>query len=229
MENASKALIMAGGVLIGILVLGMVMFSYQKLVEMANQEHDKTYEEQQKNYNALWEKYNGSIYGTDVMSMVNQMADYNRTEADEEGYVPIRATITIRTTIEATALGKSNVVMDCISVADAELLKGTYSAQELYEKFRNLDTVTKTQFPNLTMKINGKYVKISKLVNMRKDKTKSEYEIDDDGYDEVRKEVDAYLEVQNILKDIKNKKFTASVEYDTHNGRVTNIQVTEKT
>ena len=49
MENATKALEMAGSVLIGVLLLGCILFAYSQMSELKDTEHKGEVAEQAKN------------------------------------------------------------------------------------------------------------------------------------------------------------------------------------
>ncbi len=235
MENASKALIMAGGVLIGILLLSLIVFSYNQLIELARLDHQQTVEEQQTNYNAQWEKYNGPIYGTDVMSMANQITDYNATQAEKEGYTPITANIEIKKMIETVSLEKSDIIETYITKADIEIHTGNYSITEFYHRMQTIQKGIEKMQKNASIPLKkvgertAKNVKISTLANMRRDEMVTTYQdIDESAYNTIRKHIDAYQEVLNLYQDVKNKKFTSQLEYDNTTGRIVHIIVVEK-
>lgn len=88
MENASKALLMAAGVLIGVLVLALIiyLFTYfgaeaQKFSEIINQN-------QLTKYNAQYTVYDGrkdlSVY--DVVSIINTAYENNQKHKDDPTY-----------------------------------------------------------------------------------------------------------------------------------------------
>lgn len=75
MENASKALIIAGSIFLAIALITFAVYTYQSLHNMANAQDEKNAQEQLVAFNKKYEAYNKSImYGTDVITVVN-MAD----------------------------------------------------------------------------------------------------------------------------------------------------------
>lgn len=229
MENTSKALIMAAGVLIGILILSLIAFSYRQLVELARLDHEKTVVEQQTNYNAQWEKYNGTIYGTDVMSMANQIIDYNATQAANEGYARITAVVTIKNKIETTSLDNSTAIKVYVSKDDMEIKNVDYDIDSFYERMETIRKGIEQMKKQASYDFGGgNKVKISKLSNMRRDDIINTYDIETDEYSELQKEIDAYKEVLNLYQEIKAKRFTSELEYDNKTGRIVNIIVKEK-
>ena len=97
MENASKALIMAGSILIAIMVISLLVYGYNQISNLeqtkANVERDtKTVE-----YMRKFEQYNRTLYGSELLSLANLQEDYNASEdVKSEGYTPttIRVEIT---------------------------------------------------------------------------------------------------------------------------------------
>lgn len=78
MENASKALLIAGGILIAILVLAVVVTVSTSTSKLAQSQDEKKLAEQTAEFNRSFEAYNKKVmYGTDIISVVNKANDYN--------------------------------------------------------------------------------------------------------------------------------------------------------
>lgn len=91
MENASKALIIAGAILLSILLisLGIVIFNQAKDVVSGS---GMTQAEQQS-FNAKFTQYQGTQKGSAIRSMVQEvMANNNSDEASDETRVAINVT-----------------------------------------------------------------------------------------------------------------------------------------
>lgn len=86
MENASKALIMAGGVLIGILILSLAVYLFIDFGEQAAVIHDRITSNQLTQFNAQFnvyaERQDVTIY--QIISLVN-LAQENNAEHQEDG------------------------------------------------------------------------------------------------------------------------------------------------
>lgn len=81
MENASKALIIAGAILLSILIIGLGMFIYQQAsgaVSGANLDPQKA-----NAYNQEFLNYQGTISGTNARSLYNVIASHNRVNVDD--------------------------------------------------------------------------------------------------------------------------------------------------
>ena len=71
MENATKALEMAGSVLIGVLLLGCLLFAYTRMSELKDTEHKVEVSEQAKDFNQDYETYNrNNLYGSDFRWLI---------------------------------------------------------------------------------------------------------------------------------------------------------------
>lgn len=79
MENASKALLMAGGMLIALLIIGALVLMFNQIgdYEKGNQGMKKTSEIAE--FNIDFERYldDKGITGADVISLINKISDYN--------------------------------------------------------------------------------------------------------------------------------------------------------
>lgn len=112
MENATKALEIAGGVLIALIILGAIVYFYNNLVELKKTEEDVKTEKQATDFNKDYEVYNRKdVYGSELLSIANKMHDYNSKEADEKGYarIELNATFNNKSDIFKTYYGNKNV------------------------------------------------------------------------------------------------------------------------
>lgn len=82
MENASKALIIAGAILLSILIIGIGMFIYQ---QAANAIGNTGLDEQEAaTYNAKFTSYEGTVTGAKAISLCNDVSAHNRTNSEDE-------------------------------------------------------------------------------------------------------------------------------------------------
>ncbi|MBR3325036.1 MAG: hypothetical protein IKG14_03210 [Clostridia bacterium] len=90
MENASKALTMAGGMLIAIAVVGLLIFGFQQLRSFQNTQDKATNVGQIADFNNELEAYNKqAIPGHQMLSLANYVVDLN-LRAEDEGYDKIQ-------------------------------------------------------------------------------------------------------------------------------------------
>lgn len=98
MENASKALLIAAGIFLAVLIVSLLVVFYNQMSAFYEQEHDATVIEQAQEFNARFENYHrDSIRGSDLISLMNRVIDYNATQSYFEGtdYERIRVTINL--------------------------------------------------------------------------------------------------------------------------------------
>lgn len=82
MENASKALVMAGGILIALLVVGALMLMINQVSYYEKSESISEKAQQQAEFNKEYVKFTyGDIKGYEVISLVNKVIDYNQKDA----------------------------------------------------------------------------------------------------------------------------------------------------
>lgn len=81
MENASKALIIAGAILLSILIIGLGMFIYTQAsnaMGKANLDSEKA-----QAYNAEFLQYNGTISGSNARALYSNIENHNRVNFDD--------------------------------------------------------------------------------------------------------------------------------------------------
>lgn len=95
MENASKALLMAGGVLIAILIISSFMLFFTDLSNYENSQTDARMQEQVVKFNNLYTAYDRSkITLNEMKSLYNKIQSNNkRVENEETNYYPITSNI----------------------------------------------------------------------------------------------------------------------------------------
>ena len=121
MENASKALTMAGSMLIAIIVISLLVVFFNKLQNLQKTELNKEEVEQAVEFNETYDVYYRDVYGSELLSIANKIKDYNLRESEISGYTEIELEV--------------NITKDL----DKELLKkGTYNSIQLVQKIKNV-------------------------------------------------------------------------------------------
>lgn len=79
MENASKALLIAGGILIALLVIGALVLMFNQIGSYQQAQDSNQKDSQLAEFNKDFEKYidDKGITGADVISVINKVIDYN--------------------------------------------------------------------------------------------------------------------------------------------------------
>ena len=96
MENATKALLIAAGVLIGIIILSMLLLGYNQISNYYQQQSDNLSLRQIVELNKKFTNYDGkTIRGNEMLSVINSVVDYNTWVAQNanEGYEEIQLNI----------------------------------------------------------------------------------------------------------------------------------------
>lgn len=84
MENASKALLMAGGVLIAVLIISLFVYMFTSASSMFQTEEDVERIQEIEEYNKQYESYNRNLLrGTDLISLMNKVISNNAKYEDE--------------------------------------------------------------------------------------------------------------------------------------------------
>lgn len=96
MENASKALIMAGGMLLAILIVSLLIYAWSLFSKYQSSQDDLTEIEDTAKFNEQFTNYQrDNVKGYDILSLANKVVDYNYrksnvdTAKNDEKYVPI--------------------------------------------------------------------------------------------------------------------------------------------
>lgn len=106
MENASKALLIAGGVLIALMILGALLLMFNNLSAYQDYNDQTTKEAQIIKFNNQFDTYNrDNVRGSDLYSLLNKVIDYNRRKSfagtgssdqgQEIGYEPMTIKYTL--------------------------------------------------------------------------------------------------------------------------------------
>lgn len=78
MENASKALLISAAILIAILIISLMMVVYNEVSDYYAAGHEEKEIQQLKEFNEIFDNYNReNIRGTDMLSLMNRIIDYN--------------------------------------------------------------------------------------------------------------------------------------------------------
>ena len=129
MENASKALIIAGAILLSILIIGFGMFVYNKAVGVGDQIDFNSQEI--ASYNEPFEWYEGTQSGSQARALYSKIRTHNNGKIDDP-------TLQITLTINGgdIAPGTKEDVSETDATMDANTLKAgkTYNVTFAYDK-----------------------------------------------------------------------------------------------
>lgn len=147
MENASKALLMAGGILIAMITITVFVYMFSQISEMKNITDKDTSQEELLAYNQAFEAYNKKLmYGADIISVINKAIDNNKrydVEAPEfyDNMYHVNVTFKLKSELAVTEETYSNTGDRIGSrvVGGTALKKDTvYSINDNYDKVQNV-------------------------------------------------------------------------------------------
>ena len=194
MENAAKALQLAGGILITLLVITALVYGYSRLSEVKQIEQDNERDEQSANFNLQYEVYNrAGVYGSEILSLANKLENYNIKQADAQGYQEVSLSITLTPPIGAQVY--TNTTYDADSITQCydtlaekirtanETIKGksiSYWAGSSSEVRTTFNDTTSPTLQQMTEKIRN----YNSLVNERDDISRKTFKCTNVEYDE---------------------------------------------
>lgn len=124
MENASKALIIAGAILLSILIIGLGMYIYTQAsssMSGANLDPQKV-----SAYNSEFEQYEGTRSGTEVRALLDTVRSHNNANVDD-------ATLNIAVmAIGTSAAACTSAPAATIPAASVNAIKAQVSAGSTY-------------------------------------------------------------------------------------------------
>ena len=97
MENASKALIMAGSILISIIIISLLVLGYNQMSQLEQTRQDAEEADKLSEYMRRFEQFNREVvYGSELLSLGNLQQDYAAfVDRIVEGYEPVEVTVEI--------------------------------------------------------------------------------------------------------------------------------------
>ncbi len=84
MENASKALIMAGGVLVAVMILTMGVYLFQAIGSFSQTYDERLQQENTNTFNSKFEQYIREINAQEMVTLINLAIQTNEADATKE-------------------------------------------------------------------------------------------------------------------------------------------------
>ena len=220
MENASKALIMAGSILIAIMVIGLLVFGYNQLSQTEQIRADAESDDKTGDYMRQFEQFNRTLYGSELLSLANLQEDYNESQTRQGlGYDRIQ--------IEVRTNGVSNA---------SYFTAGTFDLEEIAEKQTSIESAM-AQYETSQSLYNNRSVKyysqrsareIAIDFGMNPPTNLANYEIEDNYLrtnsttNRLLNDIQAYTNLTSEYNEFRTgKRFECkNVEYSNQNGRI---------
>ena len=205
MENASKALIMAGSILIALIIIGVLVLFFNNLTNIKRIEEEGITVEQATEFNKQYDAYARNVYGSELLSIANKISDYNLRESENKGYAKIELSVKIEKDMN-----------------EKFFKKGTYNSitiqneiKKLEEKIEEVGNISISSSTNSTFSR-----KIRQLAKMRTNEIE-ELGIKKESY---ANELSNYNIYKSLLTEVKTKVFQYfNFEYDKNTGRITKM------
>lgn len=180
MENASRAIIMAGGILIAIVIITVVVIVFGSISDVYTEEGMSLTNEQLEEYNRKFSTYDKSLYGSELLSLANLVHDYNERilygNENTEFYEDNKITVTVYFYTEIIGTtgtdGKTHY---------AGVKRGAQNIEELRQRNNELEKASKTDSNAKSLLTE---LRSSPFVCISNDTIKAEYE--SQGYNKLK-------------------------------------------
>lgn len=226
MENASKALIIAGSVLMAVLVIGALMIMYNQIADIEQTKTDNDELSKMEDYSKKFEEYNGTIYGSELFSLANLQDDYTKRYKQEDGYTKIMINVEINKSISGSSY---------FQAGNNDINKIFTDKNKIEKDITNFEN--KNKFKGKTVKYYSQLTirKIADIygVGFSSDDLESDVEekIRQSGGEakKVLEAIDEYKNIKSIYTEFKNKRFKCTnISYNQYNGRIESMNFKEK-
>lgn len=211
MENASKALIMAGSILISIMVITLLVMAYNNLTETMNAKNDEDAVEQVIEFNKQYDVYyRNNLYGSDILSLANKIEDYNERQSKEQGYAKLDMEVTFTKSIDAY---NGEIVLN--------KNESPYNSAKIKEKLVFLEKKIEEY---KKMKVGGQT--IPSLSGLRTEELEKILppNLPQSNKELIQRRIFEYLGYSSALTNLKSKTFKATkFEYDKTSKRITKM------
>lgn len=140
MENASKALIMAGGMLLAILIVSLLLYAWSLFSKYQSSKDSLADVEDTTKFNEQFANYDRKgVQGYELLSLVNKVIDYNyRRSSDNQAknddkYTPITLKISLGTPNQRKKLTKDETIRVFTGTGNLE-----YTQSDTVNKFESI-------------------------------------------------------------------------------------------
>lgn len=232
MENASKALIMAGSILIALLVISLLVWGYYQLSGLEQTKENSKIEDSMLKIMKQFEQYNrgdGDLYGSELLSLANLKDNYNNLDAGD-GYGEINIYVELKKEISGSEYfktGKHDIeyisedykkLKDNMEQYEVEKKEYNYKSVRYYslKSYREIAIDFGIDFTSEDDNDSGR--DISENILLENSKTK-QLVLDIQEYERLKL-------INNTFKTGKRFKCT-KVEYNNNNGRIAEMYFEE--
>jgi len=236
MENASKALTIAGSILMALMIIGIVTLTYSQISSVQQTKTDVEDSSKMKDYNQKFAQYDKIIYGSELMSLSNLKLDYNYTQSEMKGYTPISIRVKKNKVIEED--GKVYISSGEQMIED--IRRGISKLEEdiaFYEKdsngYENRKEKVKRSVKYYAQLSNRQ---IATLFEIGYSSNELDYEIgerlanplENSKTSKLLKDIEKYKNLKTAYTEFKNTSFTCDEMVYGDNGRVNFMSYSER-
>ena len=215
MENASKALIMAGGVLIALMIVSLLVVFRGNINSLMASKETAVATEQTAQFNSQFDVYNrNNVAGSELLTLINKINDYNFRYENDDGYQ--RINISVKFTNGIDAYGGVNLINT----------KTVYNQENLSAVVKDIESKIKS---TKNERIGGRT--IESISGMRTNQLEQLFEGKNIEISVVQEKINNYLSYRSALSNLKSKTFkvdeSGGFEYDRNNGRIIKMSFIE--
>lgn len=240
MENASKALLMAAGVLISLVIIGAFILMMSNVTDYQNKSDVQVASEQIAEFNNTYETYNrNNVRGSDMVSLMNRVLDYNQRKS-EDGFTEMGIKIIISqekakklaykdtnklvTKTEYTQENIDEIVGKRVYNKSKQTSNDVTAIEKRYKEAKYASQLAK-EISNIEDIVNSSvFTSSSEKMEQFDNKKWLPYDLEDYGVgsvDEVYEDAKVYYEYVQF----KRAKFKCTgTEYDKNSGRIINMK-----
>lgn len=212
MENATKALIMAAGVLISLIIISLLLLMFGNINSYQRTNQDDIREAQTLEFNNQFITFDrNDVRGSDIVSLMNKIIDYN-TRKIEDGYTEMGISISINNR-DKLKYGENNMLIKQNNYNQSNISSGFMSEVKRIEEDSDYRIGSKDNISVLTSNISS--------VMTSKEEAQKYIKKTITNYDKLKNDVCKYYEYTQL----KRTYFDCTkVEYDNNTGRITKME-----
>lgn len=126
MENAAKALTIAGGVLIAVMLAVLVYYVFTHWGESQKMDQEEIEVQKVNDFNKSYLSYEKTLYGSELLGLVNKMNDYNESkDITYLGYGKMSIKVSITDSTEGNLFNKGTYGLTQINNTVQDVMKKT--------------------------------------------------------------------------------------------------------
>ena len=165
MDNASKFIQLAGGVLLALIVITLIVIGFRNISEMQLANEKSTIEYQLGEFNKKFESYNKSVVrGYEMVSLTNMALDNNERYSEADNYKPVKIWVTLKNKNASLPGADGTNGLDKLEAKKTNKTKNYYDMiRYITEWYSILDKYDKSNADNRRNEFKGLYFECTDL------------------------------------------------------------------